>query len=65
MSHFKVLSKNIQRLRKTTNTSQATLFLNQDLNVMLLKYKEAVLITKTVCVMGFIGGKDLLSNTNA
>jgi len=55
MSYFKVLSKNIQRLWKATNTSQATLFLSQDLNVLLIEYKEAVLTTKTACVKGFIG----------
>jgi hypothetical protein len=55
MSYFKVLSKNIQRLWKATNTSQATLFLSQDLNVLLIEYKEAVLTIKTACVKGFIG----------
>jgi hypothetical protein len=51
MSRFKILSKNIQRLRKTTNTSQATLFLSQDLNLMLSKYKEAVLNLSSTCVL--------------
>jgi len=55
MSDFKVLSKNIQRLWKATNTSQATLFLSQDLNVLLIEYIEAVLTMKTAGVKGLIG----------
>lgn len=55
MSDFKVLSKNIQRLWKATNTSQATLFLSQDLNVLLIEYIEAVLTTKTAGIKGLIG----------
>lgn len=64
MTYFKVLSKNIQRLWKATNTSQATLFLSHDLNVLLIEYKEALLTTKTACVKRFIGRKDLPSNSN-